>query len=154
MVKYLIPLSSVFVLILFGAEVGWSQFTQANQIEQFNTISRIEIELLLDDIARQNPMAIKRLSQDPGLKAKQLENLRQLLAFASQAQKEGLADEPTNRQELNNIKLEVVALGYDREVNKDKGPKPAFGFITDEQVRRFWGENTEKAAHEAECLSD
>src|SRR5258708_33669418 len=83
-------------------------------------------------------MAIKRLGQDPEMNKKQLEGLKQLLAFASQAQHDGLADEPANRQELSNIRSEVVASNYDRETNKDKGPMPQFGFITDDQVKQYW----------------
>jgi parvulin-like peptidyl-prolyl isomerase len=83
-------------------------------------------------------MVLKRLKEDPEMKKQQLESLKELLAFASQAQKEGLADDPSNKQELLNIKAEVEAVNYDREINKDKGPMPAFGFITEDQTKAFW----------------
>jgi parvulin-like peptidyl-prolyl isomerase len=114
--------------------------------DSFNSISREEIELLIGDIAKSNPMAIKRLAGDLEMKKKQLEGLKQLLAFASQAQHDGMADDPANHQELNNIKAEVIAANYDREINKDKGPMPQFGFITDDQVKQFWGEEVQPAA--------
>jgi parvulin-like peptidyl-prolyl isomerase len=85
-------------------------------------------------------MILKRLAEDPEMKKTQIENLKQLLAFASQAQKEGLAAEPNNRRELENIRAEILAVNYDREINKDKGPMPAFGFITEDQVKAFWGD--------------
>ncbi|MGH7783911.1 MAG: hypothetical protein ACREO5_08765, partial [Candidatus Binatia bacterium] len=44
--------------------------------ESFNSISRQEIELLIGDLAKQNPMAMRKLAQDPSLKAKQLEGLK------------------------------------------------------------------------------
>lgn len=104
----------------------------------FNSITKEEIELLLSDLAKQNPMVLKRFEQDPEMKKQQLDNLKQLLAFASEAQREGLADDPNNRQELENIRSEVAAVNYDKEINKDKGPMPPFGFISEDQVNAFW----------------
>ena len=97
--------------------------------------------MLLADVAKTNPMILKKLAEDPEMKKQQIENLKQLLAFASQAQKDGLASDPTNKQELDNIRAEILAVNYDREINKDKGPMPAFGFITDDQVKAYWGED-------------
>ena len=106
----------------------------------FNSISKEEVEMLLADVAKVNPMVLKRFAEDPEMKKQQLENLKQLLAFASQAQKEGLTNEPNNRQELQNIRSEVVAVNYDREIHKDAGPMPPFGFITEDQINAFWGQ--------------
>lgn len=106
----------------------------------FNVITKPEIELLLGDVAKQNPMALKQFKEDPELKKKQLDNMKELLAFASQAQKEGLANESPNKDELENIRAEVTAVTYDREMNKDKGQMPPFGFITEDQIKQFWGE--------------
>ena len=89
-----------------------------------NTMTREEVELLLGDVAKNNPMILKRLAEDPEMKKTQIENLKQLLAFASQAQRDGLANEGPNKQELDNIRTEVIAVSYDREMNKDKGPMP------------------------------
>lgn len=120
-------------LVLWKSKVGRSEGS-------FNSISRAEVELLLADVAKTNPLVLKRFSDDPQMKKQQLDNLKQLLAFASEAQHEGLADEETNRRELRNIRSEVVSVNYDREINKDKGPMPAFGFITEDQIKEFWGE--------------
>ena len=107
---------------------------------KFNTISKQEVEMLLSDVAKTNPMVLKRFKDDPEMKKQQLDNLKELLAFASQAQKEGLANESPYKEELENIRNEVVAVSYDKEINKDKGPMPPFGFITEDQVKAFWGE--------------
>lgn len=137
----------VIAIIAVGAGLAiWKKKVGGGSSESYNSISRQEIELLIGDMAKQNPMAIRRLAQDPTMKTKQLEGLKQLLAFASQAQKDGLADEPANKQELENIKSEVIAVNYDREINKDKGPMPQFGFITDDQVKHFWGDDAQPAA--------
>lgn len=104
----------------------------------FNTITREELEMLVADIAKTNPMVLRRLSEDPEMKQQQINNLRQLLAFASEAVATGVADEPVSLQELENIRAETAAVNYDKEINKDKGPMPPFGFITDEEIRAFW----------------
>jgi hypothetical protein len=121
--------------------VVWKKKAGSHSEGAFNQITRPEIETLLADVAKTNPMILKRLAEDPTLKKQQLDNLKELLAFASEAQREGLADEPTNHQELENIKSEILAVNYDREINKDKGPMPPFGFITEEQVNNFWAED-------------
>jgi parvulin-like peptidyl-prolyl isomerase len=39
---------------------------------------------------------------------------------------------------LKNIRSVVVAVNYDREINKDKGPMPPFGFVTEDRINAFW----------------
>jgi len=108
--------------------------------ESFNVITRPEIEALLADVAKNNPMVLKRLASDPEMKKSQIENLRQLLAFASEAQAQGLTNDPINRQELQNIRAEILAVNYDKETNKDKGPMPPFGFISEDMINAFWAQ--------------
>lgn len=108
----------------------------------FNSISKVEIELLLADVAKTNPMAIKRLAEDPENMKRQINGLKEMLAFASQAKREGLADEAPNKQELENIRIEVTAVNYDREMNKNKGPMPSFGSISNQQIAAFWTDKT------------
>lgn len=138
LVKGLILL--VAVLGIGAGLVIWKNSVAGHSSGSFNSISREEVEMLLADVAKANPMVLKRFAEDPEMKKQQLENLKQLLAFASQSQREGLASDEHNRQELKNIRSEVVAVNYDREMNKDKGPMPPFGFITEDQVNAFWGE--------------
>ncbi|MFL6374795.1 MAG: peptidylprolyl isomerase [Pyrinomonadaceae bacterium] len=130
----------VLVVVILAIGVGlvvWKQKVGA-QSSSFNSISKDEMELLLSDVAKTNPMVLKRLKEDPEMKKQQLESLKELLAFASQAKHDGMADDASNKQELLNIKAEVEAVNYDREINKDKGPMPAFGFITEDQIKAFW----------------
>jgi hypothetical protein len=128
---------AVVILLIGVGLVVWKK-KGGGHSESYNQITRHEIELLLADVAKTNPMVLKRLNEDPEMKKQQTENLKQLLAFASQAQKEGYADDPTNSEELDSIESEIVAVNYDREINKDKGPMPPFGFITEEQIKAFW----------------
>lgn len=132
----------ILLLVILGIGAGlvfWkSKVGDHASSGSFNSITKEEIELLLADLGKTNPMVLKRFEQDPAMKKQQLDNLKQLLAFASQAQKDGLNNEPNNRQELDNIKSEVAAVNYDKEINKDKGPMPPFGFISEDQVNAFW----------------
>ena len=131
----------VAVILVVGAGlVVWKKKAGGGN-ESFNNISKDEIEILLADVAAKNPMALKRFSEDPDLKKKQLDSLKQLMAFAVEAQKEGYASDPSNQQELRNIKTQVYSQSYDQELNGDKGPMPPFGFITEDQVNQFWGED-------------
>lgn len=131
------------VVVAIGAGLAiWKKNTSAHSSEALNSISREEIELLLADAAKTNPAVLKRLSENPELKKDQLKMFKEILAFATQAKKEGLADEPNNKQELSNIRAEIEAANYDREVNKDKGSMPAFGFISEDQMNAYWGEDS------------
>jgi len=136
----------VAILAIGVGLVVWKKQVGGESTTSFNSISKAEIELLLADVAKSNPMVLKRLAEDPEQKKKQIENLKQLLAFASQAQRDGLAADPSNRQELDSIRAEIIAVNYDREINKDKGPMPAFGFITEDQVKAYWAEDEQPKA--------
>jgi len=134
----------ILVVVILAIGVGlvvWKKKVGGEASVSFNEITRLEIETLLADVAKSNPTILKRLAEDPELKKQQLDNLKQLLAFASEAQAEGLANDATNRQELENIRAEILAVNYDREINKDKGQMPPFGFITEEMVNNYWAED-------------
>jgi hypothetical protein len=126
----------VGVILAVGAGlVVWKSKIAGHHSENLNSISKAEMELLLKDA---NPMMLKRLAEDPELKKKQAENLKQLLALASQARKEGLDKGANIQLELENIREELIAINYDREINKDKGSMPPFGFISEDRVKEFW----------------
>ncbi len=130
------------ILAIGGGLVVWKKKVGGTTSASLNSISRQEIEMLLADVAKTNPMVLKRFAEDPEQKKQQLENFRQLFAFASQAQKDGLANDATNKQELENIQEEVTAVNYDRDMNQDKGPMPPFGFISEDMVNAYWGQST------------
>src|SRR6476659_1313374 len=145
---------SAILWLLFGVvQLTIGQVSSAGRSDvgsspvSFNKISKEEIEILLKDVAASNPEALKKIATESGRK-EQIGNLRQLLAFASQAQKEGLSDDPTIRQELENIRSEVTAVNYDKEINKDKGPMAPLGFISHDQVQAFWKDAATARARE------
>lgn len=118
----------------------------------FNSISKAEIEMLLVDVGKTNPKILEQLANDPEMKKKQIEDLRQLLAFASQAQRDGMASVPANKHEIENIYAETLATNYDREINKGKAAMPALSYITDATVNAFWADKgvAGQRTHEAE----
>ena len=93
----------ILVGVILAIGVGlvvWKKKVGGSGHESYNSITREEIESLLADVAQNNPMLLKRLAEDPDLKKQQIDSLKQLMAFASEAQREGLIDDPTNKQEL------------------------------------------------------
>lgn len=135
----IIILIAAFLLLGAGL-VFWKSTVISHAQAKANTLTKEEIELLLKDA---NPMMLKQLA-DPKAKAQQIDNFKQLLALASQARKDGIADEEGNAQELENIRSSITAAVYDKDLNKDKGPMPAFGFIGEDRVKDFWGDQTEQ----------
>ncbi|MEO7540237.1 MAG: hypothetical protein ABIV21_09420, partial [Pyrinomonadaceae bacterium] len=79
----------ILIVVILAIGVGlvvWKNRVGGHASESFNSISRQEVEMLLSDVAKTNPMILKRLAEDPEMKKQQMDNLKQLLAFASQAQ--------------------------------------------------------------------
>jgi len=105
--------------------------------ESLNRLTKQDMAFLLADA---NPMQLQQLSSNPEAKKKIAENIRQLLAVAGQARKEGLANDENVKRELESTRSIVTASLYDKHINKDKGQMPPFSFITEEQVKQFWGE--------------
>ncbi len=135
----------ILLLVVLGIGVGlvfWKK-NVGHSASSENGITKEEIELLLGDLAKDNPAFLKRFGENPEMKKEQLDNLRELFALASGARAEGYANEPENKQELENIKSQIIAVNYDREMNKDKGPMPPFGFIDETRVKAFWGEGVQ-----------
>jgi parvulin-like peptidyl-prolyl isomerase len=135
MAKGLIVLAVIFAL--GGGLVFWKAKTGGHSNADFSKITEQEMQVLLKDA---NPMLLKRLAEEPELKKQQVEQLKQLLAVASQAKKEGMTEEKNIRVELESMEDEIIARSYDQEINKDKGPMPPFGFIGEDRVKEFWGE--------------
>lgn len=98
-------------------------------------VTKEDMSFLLADA---NPMVLKRLADDPDAKKKYVEGLQQFLAVASEARKEGLADDPKYKPLLDFVRSQVIALSYDKEKNKDKGSLPPFSFIKKEDVDAYF----------------
>ncbi len=101
-----------------------------------NKITKEEMELLIKDF---NPMQLKQIAENPTQKDQLVSSLKELLAIANQAQKEGLANDPLVKQELESVEESLLAVTYDQELSKGKAEKlPPFSAITEEQVKKYW----------------
>ncbi len=137
----------ILLVVILGIGVGlvfWKQ-NVGHTATDLSGITKEEIELLLGDLSKDNPAFLKRFADNPEMKKEQLDNLRELFALASGARSEGLTNEPNTKQELENIRSQVIAVNYDREINKDKGPMPPFGFIDEARVNAFYGQGEQPA---------
>ena len=104
----------------------------------YRSITPHEMQMLLADIAKSNPKVRDRLTTDAEFRHSQIENLRRLLAFASQAEKDGIAALPANKQELENIVTEVVAGNYDLELHRGKPPTAPFSDMPQKRIVEYW----------------
>jgi parvulin-like peptidyl-prolyl isomerase len=114
----------------------------ASQDTSMTKISKEDMEFLLKDAS---PMMLKRL-EEPEVRKQQIDNLKQMLALASAARNEGLAKDDKIQSELEDIRTQLIAVNYDREINKDKGPMPPFGFIGEDRINEYWAGNPSREA--------
>ncbi|MDQ3179286.1 MAG: peptidyl-prolyl cis-trans isomerase [Acidobacteriota bacterium] len=126
------------ILAIGAGLLFWKDKVGALGEGALTNIGKEEMQILLKDA---DPMQLKALAESPDGKKKISENLKQLLAVAGAARKEGLANDPNVQQELENIRTVITASIYDQKINKDKGAMPQFGHISEDQVKEFWGEN-------------
>jgi parvulin-like peptidyl-prolyl isomerase len=132
----------IAVILAIGAGlVFWKAKVGSHGSESLNRLTKEDMKLLLADAS---PMQLQQMASNPEAKKKIAENIRQLLAVASQARKEGMADDEKVKRELESTRSIVIASLYDKHINKDKGQMPPFGFITEEQTKKFWEENPER----------
>jgi len=127
----------LFVILAIGAGLVIWKGKHGGHGGEFSSLSKEEMELLLKDA---NPMLLKRLADNPEMKKQQIDNLKQLLALASEAQRDSNVYTLTTRRALEFIDSAVWAQSYDQEIHKDQGPMPPFGFITEEQINAFYGD--------------
>jgi parvulin-like peptidyl-prolyl isomerase len=122
-------------LVIWKNKIGGAH--HSNGEVSFNSMSKEEMELLLKDA---NPMMLKKLAEDPEMKKQQLDSIKQLLALASEAKKDPTINDANTQKALEIIDAVIWARTYDQETNKDKGPMPPFGFITEDQIKEFYGD--------------
>lgn len=115
--------------------VVWKNKVGGQHSEPFTKVTKEQMQLLVKDF---NPMQLKSLSENPEQKEKLAEELEQLLAIASQARKEGIADKPSVQSELESMEIAILAVNYDRKLNEGKGNLPPFSFIKEDQINDFW----------------
>lgn len=120
-------------LVVWKTKVGGHG--NSGSSEGLTKLTKEDMQTLLKDA---NPMALKQLADNPELKQKQIESIKEFLAVANQARKEGLTNDPEVKKELEDIRTQIIALNYDREKNKDKGQMPPFSMISEEEVKTYF----------------
>jgi foldase protein PrsA len=142
----------VLVILLVGAGlVFWKSKVGGHGDVDLTSMSAQEMQALVKDF---NPMQLKALAESPEQKKQLVDNISQLLAIASQAKKEGITNEPHVKGELENMRITLLAMAYDKKINADKGPMPQFGFIGEDRVKEFWGESGEDGSPSSEANSN
>ncbi|MDH3492542.1 MAG: peptidylprolyl isomerase [Acidobacteriota bacterium] len=135
--------SLTILVVLVGAGAGlvlWETFV-AGKHESDASISKEEMAIFLRDF---NPAQLRALSQNPEEKKTLLKNLKEVLAIGSEARKRGVANDHNMKNELENIEKAILAISYDQKINKDKGPMPPFGFVSEDEIKAFWDEDKPK----------
>lgn len=102
-------------------------------------LSKEDMKLLLPVLTGGgNPMAMKQLAENPEMKQKLVDNIKEFFAVANQARKEGLANDPQVKILFDFIRAQIIARNYDEEKNKGKKPAAPFSSVTKEQTDAFY----------------
>jgi len=122
-------------LVVWKAKVGGAGVGHSSE-ESLTRLTKEDMQILFKDA---DPMALKKMSEDAEFRQKRIDGLKEFLAVANQARKEGLANDPKYKPFIEFIRSEVIATNYDQEKNKDKGQQmPPFSFIKKEDVDAFY----------------
>ncbi|MFL6373855.1 MAG: hypothetical protein ACJ73D_04225 [Pyrinomonadaceae bacterium] len=104
-------------------------------VGDFHSLTKEEIAGVILDVARNNPDALRSLAGDPAKRKQQLDSLKELLTFANEAVNSRLSDQPTVHSELENIRVEVVAVDFEKRSHPSATP---FGSsVTDAEIAAF-----------------
>lgn len=138
--------ASMVLLVILLAGIGllvWKVKVGGHAQEGLTKLTKQDMETIFKDAP---PMALKRLAEDPELKKKQIEEIKQFLAVAEEARATGFANKEEVKKDLEEIRMTITAVSYDKEINKDKENLPPFSSITKENVDAFFQKdnNTEK----------
>lgn len=130
-------LAVIVVILAIGVGlVFWKVKVGGHGGGALTRVTKEDMALILKDAS---PMQRKQLAASPDSKRKIAENIKQLLAVASQARKEGAADDPTVKYELESIRSIVTASLYDKKISGGDEALPPFSRITEEQVKEYQG---------------
>jgi parvulin-like peptidyl-prolyl isomerase len=126
--------AGLVLLVVLLAGVGllvWKVTVGGHGSEGLTKLTKADMETIFKDAP---PQALKRLAEDPELKKKQIEEIKQFLAVAEEARASGFANKEEIKKDLEEIRMTVTAVSYDKEKNKDKENLPPFSAITKEMV--------------------
>ncbi len=126
----------------------------AQKISSLTRLTAEDVQMIIQEEARSNPRALATLAKDPEQRKKVLENLKQALAVAGEAERTGFADQPEIKTQLALAEAEILATAYDNKLKADAGkpndPGPPFGYIDDKDVNAFFDAPANKSRYDAE----
>lgn len=141
--------ASIVLLIILLAGLGllvWKIKVGGQGSDSLTKLTKADMEIIFKDAP---PQALKRLAEDPELKKKQIEEIKQFLAVAEEARATGFANEKEIKDDLEEIRMTIMAVSYDKEKNKEKENLPPFSAITKEQVDAFFQKDDNAAKFDA-----
>lgn len=126
------------ILLIGGGLVFWK--VKYGHSEGLTKLTKKDLEIIFADAP---PQALQRLAADPELKKKQLDQIKEFLAVAQEARRNGFSEFEAKevdkiKEDLEEIRMTIMAVSYDKEVNKDKENLPPFASITKEQVDAYF----------------
>lgn len=122
-------------LVVWKAKFGGGLHGGLAEGGAITKLTKEDMQALLKDA---NPLALQQLSQNPELVQKQVDSIKEFLAVANEARKEGLADKPAIKTFLEFIRTQIIGANYDKEKNKDKDALPPFSLIKEEEINAFY----------------
>lgn len=135
---------TVGLIILLGGLglLFWKSKVGGQNSDSLTKLTKADMETIFKDAP---PQALKRLAEDPKLKEEQIKEIKQFLAVAQEARSTGFAAKPEIKKDLDEIRMTIMAVSYDKEKNKDKENLPPFSAITKEQVDAFFAKDDNTA---------
>ena len=137
--------SSFGVFVLLGVAGAAAEAQAVKTSACLKKFGQKEWSIMLKDL---NAEMKKKFVDDVEYRKSQVESIRQLLAYACEAEKLGIAKERSIAAELGYIRSEVVALEYDKRLPKGL----PFSSITDAQIAAFY-RNPSKTSQAEEFLN-
>lgn len=128
----------ILIAIVLLAGIGlviWKAKVGGHESAGLTKLTKEDMEMIFKDAP---PQALKRLAEDPAIKKQAIESVQKFLALAEEARRTGYADKPENKEMLENIRDQIIAVSYDREKNKDKEQMPPFSMISKEETDAYF----------------
>lgn len=115
--------------------------TQSAQTAKQNALTQLSAEDVTLLLKGESPQVLQQAASNPQQYLEPvLKSLREILAIAAQARKDGLANEPDIKKELEFSTAQVLAYEFEREQSKANPGAQPFASIKAEEVEAFYKE--------------
>ena len=116
---------------------------QTKQYRPMTKITAEELNLVLPKLVP--PQMQAQLAGNPQQIEAIVKQIKEVLAIAAEARKAGVADEPEMKQQFDFTASQVVAIGFERDKNKDAQMSVPFADIKAEEIEAFYKESGNEA---------